>query len=211
MKTFSPLLLISSLLLFLVAACKPKVPTPDPQTQIQQAIIATLSSIPTNTAVPIPTSYPTPTPFSLAGLFCEYQFCIGHPIDMAFFDVSAQQNTASPSAYAQGILAAFNGSIFIQMMWQLTPGASDPKFMLDLIVDDAVDAMTGQVDVKLVHNMNLMYSPITSTATPLLPNGGAGAWICGDRVFAWKVYTANAADATPLFDDALARFTCGQN
>jgi hypothetical protein len=43
-----------------------------------------------------------------------------------------------------------------------------------------------------------------------LPNGCAGAWVCGDRVFAWKVYTAKPEDAAPLFEEAIARFNCGQ-
>ena len=66
------------------------------------------------------------------------------------------------------------------------------------------------MEVKLVRNMNVMYTKITSTATSVLPFGGAGAWTCGDRVFAWKVYTPQADTPAPLFEEALARFTCGQ-
>lgn len=195
------------LALMILTACAPKA---DPNIQVQVAVASTLAAIPTGTAQPISTPYPSPTPFDLRGLFCEYQFCIGHPIDMAFYDVSAQQNPASPSGYSQGVLAAFNGNLFIQMIWQTAPGAADPQFLLDLILEAGLDTRLGAPDVKLIRDMNVIYTPIASTATPLLPFGGAAAWTCGDRVFAWKVYTPDESSALALFDSALARFTCNR-
>lgn len=195
------------LLILIVTACAPKA---DPNAQIQQAVAATVAALPTATANPIPTPYPSPTPFDLKGLFCEYQFCIGHPIDMAFFDVSAQNNPASPSTYSQGLTAAFNGNLFIQVIWQLAPGTADPQFMLDLILDDGLDTRFGTLDVKLIRDMNVIYTPITTTATPVLPFGAAGAWICGERAFAWKVYSPQAENTQALFDMALDRFSCNQ-
>lgn len=209
MKRQTPLLLTLGLLLFLTAACTPKA-TPSPNTLIQQAVAATLAAIPTSTHAPLSTPYPSPTPFSLVGLFCEYQFCIGHPADVSFFDVSAQQNPASPSTYSQGLIAAFNGNLFIQVMWQIAPGTADPKFLFDTLLDDAIDTPSGNLDVFLTRGMNVVYDSLTSIATPTLPAGGAGAWTCGDRVFAWKVYTPQPDTARALFDEALARFTCGQ-
>jgi len=129
---------------------------------------------------------------------------------MAFYDVSAGQNAASASTYSQGLLAAFNGNLFIQVIWQLAPGAADPQFLLDLILDDGLDTRFGTADVKLVRDMNVIYTPITSTATPLLPYGASAAWTCGDRVFAWKVYTPDESSAPALFDAALSRFTCSR-
>ena len=208
-KKQAHLFLTVSLILFLLASCSPKT-TPDPNEEIRRAIAGTLAAIPSATSIPPSTPYPQPTPFNLLGLFCEYQFCIGHPVDMAFFDVSAQQNPASPSSYGQGLVAAFNGNLFIQVIWQLAPGAADPEFILDLILDDAADVRQGNLDVKLVRNMNVMYTSIISTATPVLPFGGSAAWTCGDRVFAWKVYTPQAETVSSLFEEALARFTCGQ-
>jgi hypothetical protein len=198
-----------TLILLLSISCTPKA-NMDPNEQIRQAVAGTLAAIPSATAMPLSTPYPSPTAFNLTGLFCEYQFCIGHPIDMAFFDVSAQQNPAAPSSYGQGLIAALNGKLFIQMVWQLAPGTADPKFALDLILNTATDTRNGNMDVKLVHDMNVEYTAITSTATAVLPFGGAGAWVCGDRVFAWKVYTPQAEAASPLFEEAMARFTCGQ-
>ena len=195
------------LLILIVTACAPK---PDPNAQIHQAVVATLSAIPTATANPIPTPYPSPTPFDLKGLFCEYQFCIGHPLDMALYDVSAvTSNQGSPNTYQTGLMAAYNGNLLIQLMWQLAPGGSDPQFMLDLILDD-VDTRVGTLDVKLIRNMNVVYTPITTTATPVLPFGAAGAWVCGERAFAWKVYSPQAESTQALFDMALDRFSCNQ-
>ena len=194
-------------LLFILTGCGQKT---DPNSQINQAVAATLASIPTSTPDPIPTPYPSPTAFNLQGLFCEYQFCMGHPIDMAFFDVSAQQNAGAPSTYSQGLLASYNANLFIQLMWQISPGAADPQFMLDLILDDGIDTPVGTPEVKLIRDMNVVYTAITTTASPVLPYGGSAAWTCGERVFAWKVYTPDEVSASGLFESALARFTCNQ-
>lgn len=169
----------------------------------------TVAAMPTNSIAPPSPPLPTPTPFDLKGLFCEYQFCVGHPADMAFFDVSAQTNPASPSTYSQGLIAAFNANLFIQMIWQIAPGTADPQFMLDLILDE-VDTRVGNLDVKLIRDMNVIHTPITSTATPVLPFGAAGAWICGERAFAWKVYSPQAENTQALFDQAMDRFRCNR-
>ena len=201
---YRPLIFI---LLFILTAC---VPRKDPNLQIDQAVAATLSSIPTPTSNPIPTPYPTPTAFDLRGLYCEYEFCMGHPYDMAFFDVSAQQNAGAPSSYTQGVLASYNANLFIQMMWQISPGTADPQFMLDLILDDGIDTPAGTPEVKLIREMNVVYTAITTTASPVLPYGSSAAWTCGDRAFAWKAYTPDNASASGLFESALARFTCNR-
>lgn len=199
------------ILLFILTACGRR--TQDPNILIDQAVAATLSAIPRPTAIPppaLPTPYPTPTAFDLRGLFCEYQFCVGHPYDMAFFDVSAQQNAGAPSTYAQGLLASYNANLLIQMIWQISPGTADPQFMLELILDDGIDTRVGNPEIKQIRDMNVIYTPITTTATPILPFGGAAAWTCGERVFAWKVYTPDEASAAGLFESAFARFNCNR-
>ncbi|MBK7456490.1 MAG: hypothetical protein IPJ46_23045 [Anaerolineales bacterium] len=210
MKKYPLRFLTVGLILLLLTACSPKPVTPNPNELIRQAVAATLAAIPTVTPVPPSTPYPSPTAYNLSGLFCEYQFCIGHPADMAFYDVSAQQNPLAPSSYGQGMIAAINSTLFIQVIWQTAPGTADPKFMLDLVLEE-VDLPVGNLDVKLVRTMNVMYTAITSTATTILPFGAAGAWTCGDRVFAWKVYSPQDQTTAPLFEEMLARFTCGQN
>jgi len=199
--------LVLSLLPLFWSACTPK-PTPDPNAIVRQVVAATVAAIPTYTPYPVPPTYPTPTPMTLVGLFCEYQFCIGHPPDVAFFDVSAQRNPAAPSSYAQGLMAAFNANLFLEIVWQHAPGTADPKFLLDLIMDEGIDTRVGNMDVKLIHDMNVLYTPITSIATGVLPFGGAAAWTCGERVFAWKAYTPQDGQAASLFEEAIQRFRC---
>lgn len=198
------------ILLFILTACGRR--TQDPNILIDQAVAATLAAMPRPTLapLPIPTIYPTPTAFDLRGLFCEYQFCVGHPFDMSFFDVSAQQNAGSPSTYAQGLLASYNANLLIQMIWQISPGTADPQFLLELILEDGIDTRVGNPEIKQIRDMNVIYTPIASTATPILPFGGAAAWTCGERVFAWKVYTPDEASPPGLFESAFARFNCSR-
>ena len=197
------------LFVLIVTSCGPK---PDPEAQISQIVAATLAAVPKATANPPPTlipPIPTATPFDLTGMFCEYQFCIGHPADMAFYDVSAvNSNQGSPSTYQTGLMAAYSGNLLIQLIWQFSPGTSDPRFLLDLILEDGLDTTVGTPEVKLIRDMNVVYTSITTTATTVLPFGGAAAWTCGDRVFAWKAYTPDEASPAGLFDTALSRFVC---
>lgn len=212
---FIILVLIVLLILFglILASCSfpRQTETQTPNLPVEDAVATTLAGIKANTPVVVSTiPIATATPFDLKGLFCEYQFCIGHPLDMAFYDVSAQQNKATPSTYSQGILAAYNANLFIQVIWQVAPGTSDPQFLLNTILQSGIDSAVGSPEVKLVGDMNVMYTPITSTATTVLPNGAAAAWTCGDRVFAWKVYTPDQSSPPGLFDQALDRFTCNK-
>jgi hypothetical protein len=214
MKTRTLLFPTLCLILFLLASCAPqkRIATPDPNLQIliDQAVSATLIAMPAPTQVPPPTPYPTPTAISLAGLYCEYQFCIGHPTGMAFYDHLATLNLSDPSTYIKGFLYSYQiPNMIISLIWLQAPGTSDPKFLLDTILDDQADTQTGNLDVKLIRSMNVLYTPITTTISEV-PFGSAGAWTCGDRVFAWKAYTAQADTAAPLFEEALVRFTCGQ-
>jgi hypothetical protein len=200
------------LVLFLLTSCAPKkiIPTVDPSLQINQAVAATLAAIPTATPPILPTPLPTPTAFNLTGVYCEYQFCIGHPASMAFYDHLATLDVRTPSAYSNGFLASYQiPNLLINLIWLQAPGTSDPKFLLDTILDDQADTPTRSLEVKLVHNMNVVYTPITTNINEF-PFGSAGAWTCGDRVFAWKVYTPQSETTAPLFEEALAKFTCGQ-
>lgn len=205
-KTLLAGLMIASVLL---TACSLKA-TPDPNVQIQIAVNSTLAAIPSPAPAATNPVIPVPTPFSLTGLFCEYQFCIGHPPEMAFYDVVAKQNPDSPSSntYENGILAAHNNNLFIEFIWQHAPGATDPIFLMDLILEDGLDTPTGTYNLRLIHNMNMLSSPITTTASPVLPFGAVAGWVCGDRAFAWKVYTSQDGTAETLLQEALGRFRC---
>jgi len=129
---------------------------------------------------------------------------------MAFYDHLASINPLIPSEFKNGFIAAYRiPAVVINVIWLEAPGTSDPQFLLDTILDDQADTRSGNLEIKLVRGMNVMYTSITTTISPDVPFGGAGAWTCGDRVFAWKAYTPQAEMASPLFEEALARFTCG--
>ena len=201
--------IIVLIILLISTACAPK--TPDPNQQIQAAVAQTVAAIPTSTPYPTPRTFPTPTLANLEGLFCEYQFCVGHPVDMAFFDASAQRNPLAPSTISQGWVATLNANIFIQLMWQNATGAQDAHFMLDLIIDPKADARNGDLIPLTAENVTALYVPITSTATAAMPNGGAAVWTCGGRAFAWKAYTPKPDTAKGLATEALQKFRCDSN
>jgi hypothetical protein len=193
----------------LLSACSLKA-TPDPNVQIQIAVNATLAAMPS--AAPAPTNpvILTPTPFSLTGLFCEYQFCIGHPNYVSFMDKKAIDNPQLPSSYENGELTAYNMNpiLLIYLIWLYAPDTSDSQFLLDTIISDNLDTQTGNLDVQLVGNLNVLYTPIISTISPDLSFGGAASWVCGDRVFAWKVYSPQAESFEALLAEALGKFRC---
>jgi hypothetical protein len=196
---------ISVLLFFLFVSCAPK---PNPDLQIQLAVAQTVAAMPTTAPYPTPRIPPTATPMNLSGMFCEYQFCIGHPVSIPFFDLDAQRNPQAPSSISQGMLVAYNPSLLIQVIWQDATGASDASFMLDTIMDSKVDARSGDLKAFQAGGLNVDYVSITTSATVSLPYGGAGAWLCGARAFAWKAYTPQAELATSLLNEALQKFRC---
>lgn len=202
-------LVLSLLSLLVITGCGPS--QADQNVQIQIAVLQTVAAIPTYTPYPRAPIPPTPTPIGLAGLFCEYQFCIGHPTDIAFYDISAvQSNQASPSNYSKGNLAAYNvPNLVILLLWQEVPsGTTDPQFMLDLILSDGLGTRNGNLEAQRVGALNVSYVQIITTTN--LPNGIAAAWICGGRAFAWKGLTQAQDVANNLLLDAIRRFQCAQ-
>ena len=200
--------IIALILIFqLLVACKPKNQT-SPQNAISIAVAETLASQPKPTIQTTYTPYPTYTPdvHGLEGLFCEYQFCIGHPTDIALFDAREAEN---PSFYNEGELAAYSPDFFSLVVWQLNHGSDDPQYMLDLVMKDGLGSRLGNLDVNLLGDLTFFYVPI-STASEVLPTGGAAAWICGDRAFGWLAYASNEEIAYNLFEEAISKFRCNQ-
>ena len=106
------------------------------------------------------------------------------------------------------MLAAYSPDLFALIVWQSNQGSDDPQFMLDLVIEDELDARRGSLDVSLLGDLTTFYTTITTTATEVLPAGGAAVWICGDRAFGWKVYTQTEEIAQRLFDEAISKFRC---
>lgn len=190
----------------LITACTPQTPTPS--MSVDEAVAAFLTSQPQSTIPPTYTPYPTYTPDApaLAGLFCEYQFCIGHPADVAMFDV---RESTEPSLYTDGILAAYRVPDYYNLfVWQAANGTDDPQFMFDIVLDANVDTRVGNLDVSTIGDLTVFYSPITNLSA--ISSGGAAVWICGDRAFGWKVYTESAELASNLLQEAINKFRCNQ-
>ncbi len=201
-------LFILTLFLLSLNACKPKT-LPMSGNEIGVAVAGTLAALPQPTLQPTYTPYPTVTPHAppLEGLFCEYQFCIGHPPDIAFFDAQKAEN---PSAYSAGMLASYRPDLFALVIWQLNYGTDDPQFMLELTMQEGIDERSGNLDVNLLGDLTTFYSTIKTSASEKLPTGGVAAWVCGDRAFGWKVYTPTEEIAQQLFQDAISKFRCAE-
>ena len=194
-------------LLFIIflftSACTPK--TPEPSMRVDEAVSIFLTSQPPATAQPTYTPYPTYTPEApdLAGLFCEYKFCIGHPADTVLFDVRDAQD---PSLYNDGMLASYRPDYFNLVIWQSTNGSDDPQFMFDIVLDANVDTRVGTLDVNIFGDLTTFYTSINNSSA--ISSGGAAAWICGNRAFGWKVYTESEELAYNFFQEAISKFRC---
>lgn len=173
--------------------------------RVEEAVAAFLTSQPQPTIQPTYTPYPTYTPDTpaLSGLFCEYQFCIGHPADVVLFDV---RESTEPSLYTDGILAGYRIPDYYNLIvWQSSNGSDDPQFMFDIVLD-ANDTRVGALDVNMVGDLTTFYTAIDNTSA--ISAGGAAAWICGERAFGWKVYAETAELARNFFNEAISKFRC---
>lgn len=194
----------------LYAGCGRQAPVP--QAVIQYAVHETMQALTTSTPQPFPSPNPSVTAVPLQGIFCEYEFCIGHPKGLALFDVVAKQNPSSPevSQYEAGKLATYGSTIFIQLVWKTAPANSEPEHLLDLVIDDSVDMRSGQPEALTVTSSSASIVPLETNATELLPYGVAAAWVCGGRGFVWKAYSNQAKFPRQLMVEALQVFRCAE-
>lgn len=197
------------ILLLLLPACRPRTSTPaaPPVDVVGTSVAAALTAIPPQpTYTPYPTYTPPPTP-DLRGLFCEYEFCIGHPVGVPFFDLEVVNDfQTNRSSYEQGILIGFSEAVYLFFSWSRLYGSYDPNVMLTVV-------LLGDPPQETRLTVNLGGRPVTyvslaATASTLLPEGLAAAWQCGDRQFGWKVYAGQEAQALDLLHQALERFRC---
>jgi hypothetical protein len=182
--------------------------TPDPKVQIDAAVAATLSSIPTYTPYPVPTPYPSPVPISLNGLFCEYRFCIGHPADIYLIDEGTTHRPPVAGAYSNGIVFGYNESLFMQLIWRVSDPNFDPQSAMQIIMLEG-ETFQGSLDAVLIGKFNVFYQP-ASTITTVLPFGGVAAWQCGGRDFIWKVYAPQDGMAQGLLKQSMEKFRCDE-
>ncbi|MEJ5223764.1 MAG: hypothetical protein WHV44_04855 [Anaerolineales bacterium] len=210
MHTKHPALLFI-LSVLLLTACAPKNNDAERQRAIAQAVIATIAAMPT--ATPYPTYPPPPTPRPpLQGVFCEYGFCIGHPVDFPLFDLNVvEKGVGAPSTYGSGKLLGFkNEFAFITVFWVQSTGTWDPSGLIGVALSEFGDTPNGSLDIDLVGPLNVAALPLTPNEAITLRAGLAANWRCGDRDFVWKVYTQSEGQARELLREALGKFDCGQ-
>ena len=198
-------LIAAFIIILLLTSCNtPSIqPTPDPQTAIDEAVAATIAAA---TPYPIPTAYPSPTLIPLVGTFCEYGFCIGHPVEMVLVDEGATHKPPNPGTQSKGILYGYSETLFIQLNWQISDPNFNPQSAMALILEET-QALQGNLDVLLIGKLNVYYQP-SSTITPVLPYGAVATWQCGGRDFIWKVYTPQDGMAQDILKQSLERFRC---
>jgi hypothetical protein len=202
--------LLLVLIALILAACRTQVPTEPPAPQVDAvgtAVAAALTAVPprpTYTPYPTATAYPTP---DLSGLFCEYEFCIGHPARFPFFDLEVVNDyTTNRSDYAQGMLIGFDGNLYIFLSWSQMAGQFDPGVMLAA----ALQADIPQ-EVRITEDINgrpVTYTLLQTTPSSMVPYGLAAAWQCGERQFGWKVYTAQDGQGIEYLWQAMGSFRC---
>ncbi len=203
MKRTLPILILVSIML---SGCSLWA-TPDPALQIQLAVAQTLQAQPSSTPYPTPYPIPTETPMSLSGLFCEYQFCIGHPNYLSFSDAN---DKTSPSTYGTGKIFAYQQNLVILLIWTQSLGNEDPQTLLQSVMAPSGDTSAGTLNSQQIGDLSVTTLPITppAQAAASLPYGLVATWVCGDRVFVWKAYAAQQDQAAALLQQALIRFRC---
>ncbi|MEW5830076.1 MAG: hypothetical protein AB1846_14370 [Chloroflexota bacterium] len=210
MKPKTRLLALLALLLLVTSACQSS--ADDFRRQVATAVAATVAAqpVPTAAGTQAPyTPYPTFTPYptaGLAGLFCGYEFCIGHPVDLSFIDAVFTRDQAGTSNYAYGIILAFRPNLFLQVQWTLKAGEARPYAMLDLAKDR--DASLGSLQVDQFGEAVATYDTLVATSSSELPHGVIATWECADREFGWKVYTPQDGQGVDILREALERFDC---
>lgn len=201
---------VLSLLLpaLLLAACGADPVPAGPRTDVvATAVAAALTAVPSMlpaTPYPTYTSYPTA---DLAGIYCEYGFCIGHPAHFPFFDLEVVNNyTARRSDYSQGNLIGFNERLYIFLIWSQFSGEFDPNIALNFVLGQ--DPPAGAIIGEDVGGRPVTHIALQSTPSEVVPFGLAAAWKCADRWFGWKAYTSQDNQAINLLWEAMSRFTC---
>lgn len=179
---------------------------PNPQVQINAAVAGTLSAIPTYTPYPLPTPFPSPIPISLEGTFCEYGFCVGHPLDVYLIDEGATHNPPVAGTSTHGILIGYTPSLFIQLAWRVSDPNFDPQSAMKTVMEEG-ETFQGSLDAILIGKINVFYQPTTTIST-VLPFGGVAAWQCGGRDFIWKVYAPQDGMPQGLLKQAVEKFRC---
>jgi len=197
-------LTITLLFALLLYGCRPK-QQPDLAQEITNAVVGTLSAIPTPTLAPTPTPYTTQ---ALSGLFCEYEFCIGHPARVPLFDAKRDANPAEFSAYGGGRIAGYRDDMFVILAWVASSGPWDPGGMMEVLQAEFATRANGDYRIDLLGDLNVAFQPVAAPPASVFTGGLSATWRCADRDFVWMAFSTHDGAPATLLTEALAKFRC---
>jgi hypothetical protein len=200
-------------------------------TQIADAVVGTVETIPTATAYPTltpfpepptatpyptltsfpaPTPYPTLTPFptqDLTNLFCSYGFCIGHPTEAYLVDLDAPDEWSSSR---NGSVIGIEDDNVMGVFWQTRTESewNSEEEVLDLIEDDEIQ---GEAIQETIGNTLVAFAAFNSLDPDTSrPYRLAAAWHCGNRGFTLLLFSKKDGIVLNLMRQSIDPFTCQQ-
>jgi len=197
---------------FLTASPEPTA-TPTDTPSPEPTAYPTYTPYPEPTAYPTFTPYPTHTPYpsqilDISNLFCEYDFCIGHPATLYLTDPSGIDQVDEWNIYGFGILVGVNDILMI-LEWDASTEAEwDAKFEIEDMLADG-EVIRGDVNEETVGDFMVTYVEYEHMdPSTMRPYGVAAAWFCGNRGFLLDISTQREGKAMDLAKQSIERFTC---
>jgi len=177
------------------------------------------TAYPTHTPYPEPTAYPTFTPYpthtpypsqvlDISNLFCEYDFCIGHPATLYLTDPSGIDQVDEWNTYGFGILVGVNGTLMM-LEWDASTEAEwDAQFEIEDMLSNE-DVIRGDATEEMIGDFKVTYAEYEyMDLSRLRPYGVVAAWFCSNRGFVLDISTQREGIATDLVKQSIERFTC---
>lgn len=171
--------------------------------------LSTATPYPTLTPFPEPTAYPTFTPFptrNLADLFCEYDFCIGHPTEAYLVDMDAPDEWSS---YKAGSVFGIEDDTVMGVSWEIQTEArwDIEAEVLDFIGEN--QAIQGEVVQETIGDTLIAYASFNDLdPNEKRPYRLAAAWYCGNRGFVAMFVSDKDGFVIDLMRQALESFMC---
>lgn len=216
MKKLSMIVLLLGITAALVAGCgsKPEptaTPAPTYTPYPEPTPYPTYTPNPTATPYPEPTPYPTYTPYpepepqlpDLTNLFCEYEFCIGHPTEAHLTDIQAPEEW---NTYRNGVVMGVSATGILAVEWHIR---TRTEWNLENEIDEMIDKDTPLADVteEMMGQYSVAYRPFQTTDK----YGVAGAWYCGERGFKAMVLVDDEDEGLDMLRQAMEAFTCAED
>lgn len=194
------------LAILLLSACGPS--QQEINDQIAFSVVATISAIPSSTPFPTPTPYPTLKPQlpDLTDLFCEYEFCIGHPPGAYLVDLDAPDEWSS---HRSGGVIGFEDEIMF-VYWITSSEANwNPTNEVDELLGGDEVAQSDFVE-ETMGDFTVIYQTYSDPSSNVAPYGVNAAWYCGNRGFTALIEAKREERALELLRASISSFICKQ-